>query len=233
MIHTVNSAKELINTIDPITEDDLVLFSLDNVILENHRQYGSAEHHAELKRILSESEVVKTFSKAQEIADISLPELETKNVIESLKNRGITVIGITSRNYKHTVNITNKQLNDVSVSFSCNELKLDDVDKRVYLNNGVLYSNGSNKLDAIELYSKAVELSPKKIVFIAASLTALEELKEYEELNYVGVNYDYLSWKVKNFDLAVADLQREHHVVSNTVLNDRDAYRILNQRHSH
>ena len=233
MIHTVNSAKELVNTIDPVTEDDLILFSLDNVILENHRQYGSAEHHAELKRILSESEVIKTFSKAQEVAEISLPEAEIKDVIESLRNRGITVLGITSRNYKHTVNITNKQLKDVGVSFSGNGLRLDDVDKRVYLDNGVLYSNGGNKLDAIDLYTKAVELTPKKIVFVAASVTALEELKEYEELNYVGVNYDYLSWKVKNFDLAVADLQREHHVVSNTILSDRDAFRILNQRCSH
>ena len=44
MILTVHYANDIINTIDmvePVTEDDLILFSLDNVIIETNQMNGS------------------------------------------------------------------------------------------------------------------------------------------------------------------------------------------------
>ena len=185
-------------------------------------------------RILSKPDASAIFEKAQNATNVSLPEESIKNVIESLKDRGIMILGLTSRSYHAMRSSTDKQLETLGISFQSNGITLEQKDKDVYFRNGILYSNGrSNKNDAVQLFSKATEYIPRKIIFIAASQTALEEFSESIEdikTEYLGINYDHLNWKIKNFDLSVADVQREHHDQRNVILSDRDAMRLLNQR---
>lgn len=235
MIITVHYAKDIINTIDMVhtlTEDDLVLVSLDNVVIEPTQMYGSPEHLAELKRILAHPDAASIFWKAQNATDVRLPENDIKNTIDTLIQRGIMVMGITSRCHCSLKDTTNKQLEKLGIKFHCNELQISK--GGVHLDKGVLYSNdNAGKADCAELLSKKIEFVPKRIIFIAASQTAIEEFGhsiDNSKVEYLGVNYDHLNWKIKNFDLSVADLQREHHEERNVVLSDRDAMRLLNQR---
>jgi hypothetical protein len=237
MIFTVHYANNIVNTIDmvePITEDDLVLISLDNVIIETSQMYGSPEHYAELKRILSESDAAAIFWKAQKETDVRLPESDIKNMVYSLQQRGVMVVGITARRYDALGEATIKQLQKLDVSFQSSNFTLHNKDKTIHLQNGILYSNGKSvKIDALELLARSTEFTPKRVVFIAASHTAIEELGasiDSSKINYTGINYDHLNWKIKNFDLAIADLQREHHDQRGIILDDRDAMRLLNQR---
>mgnify|MGYP006073612043 CR=1 FL=1 len=237
MIITVHYAKDIINTIDMVsslTEDDLVLISLDNVVIEPTQMYGSPEHYVELKRILAESDASSIFRKAQESTNVRLPEDDIKDVISSLTQRGIMVMGITSRRHYALKDITTKQLQKLDVNFHHTNLHVSDGE--VHLENNILYSNGtSRKAQCAELLSKKTEFIPSRIIFIAASQTAIEEFGssiDNSKVEYLGINYDHLNWKIKNFDLSVADLQREHHEERDVILSDRDAMRLLNQRFS-
>ncbi|MCF7852526.1 MAG: DUF2608 domain-containing protein [Simkaniaceae bacterium] len=231
--------KEMKEAFQEIDQDTLIIFDIDNTLIEPiqelgndqwfrhrirvHELHGSSSDDA-LERALAE------WMSVQCITEVKLVEPGIDQLIQDLQNKGHMMLGLTTRGLGMATR-TAYQLQslgiDLSKSVPSKEDYLFENGHSCLFRHGIIFTANSHKGNALEKLLTHLKLTPKKIIFINdkySHMIPVDEKCEELKIPFIGYRYSYLDHKVENFQSDVADLQFERF---RFILSDHEAMRML------
>lgn len=223
-----------------IDKDTLVIFDIDNTIMETKQTLGSNQWF-EYRIGVYKSKGMNEFDAlenalhewmaAQHITEVKLVEPCISDFIKDLQEKNITIIGLTTRGLGLST-CTFHQLQRLSVDLSKTspsqkEIHFINGKEGVLFRKGILFTAGTQKGKALDTLLSQIGFHPKKILFINDKRKHLEAVEiVYEDSNtvFTGLRYGYLDEKVKNFAPEIADLQFSQF---GQIISDAKAKKIL------
>ncbi len=204
------------NSILPfIKQDTLVVFDLDNTIMETPQMLGSDQwfdHAVETKihsgenKALAVDTVARLWSHIQLSSNMQLVEPETASIINYLQQNTIEVIALTARP-EDMFDRTRQQLKE-------NGVTIKD------LHTAGNKSKGDALVDIIQKKYPQI----KSIVFIDDKLkhaqTVNEALNRYSNITHYEFRYSFADDKVKSYSPSVAECQLEKFLSENNLVPD-------------
>lgn len=216
---------------------ELIIFDLDNTIMEPIQQLGSDQwfYHQMKKHEmcgLDKSKALdatlKDWYEIQAITKVKFVEKDIKNILENLQKKNFIVMGLTTRGYSFSLAAI-KQLDSLKVDLS----KTAPIKENLYFENGVLYkkgilfAKGMDKGRVLDQFLKKINFIPKSVVFIDDKVKHLNEVDKFCEnlkIKFLGLRYGYLDEKIKNFQVLICD--RQHKNFKN-ILSDEEAKKMI------
>lgn len=210
-----------------VTEGDWLLVDLDNTIQESVIELGSDQWFSALIRHASEVivdkeeamvYVIAVYQAVQHHIKTKAVEAETAALIKAVQDKGIPVFALTARD-SSLIEPTFRQLDGIGVEFSKSK---SERDTSIVLNTEVVYCgriifcNGKNKGESLnhffesKFFEENITTKPKRIVMAddkAHHLESTEKCSKDLGIDFVGLHYNYLDDKVKNFDMKKANQQ--------------------------
>ncbi len=183
---------KIINALHHITDDSLVIFDIDNTLIETIQEFGSYAWMCVMTNKLQEkgweyqAAIHKTASAFEYIKDIvafKTVEATTHELITQLCHKNITIMALTFRSFTIRHN-TIKQLDFVDIDFSQNTIHETEIlfDTHFGFSDGILYSGfQENKGACLVTLLKQINYYPKHVVFIDDGKHHIDEM--YEALN--------------------------------------------------
>ena len=222
--------------------ETLVILDIDNTLLMPQQELGSDQwfryrldyyrkqgntYPQALEMALPEWEAV------QNITDVKVVEETTPEVIASLQNQKIRVIGLTTRGLALATR-TVQQLESVGIDLSITAPSRDEIPllnpHAILFRKGILFTSGTHKGKGLQKLLAKLDYTPRRIIFIndkRGNLRQLEEGVDELRISFTGLRYGYLDNKVRNFRSDIADLQFESF---KTIISDCNAETILNSK---
>lgn len=215
----------------------LVIFDLDNTILETAQLLGSDQwFYHRLKKyendgLDSKNALDKTlleWYEIQSITQVKLVEKDIKNLIENLQNRKIKVMGLTTRNVDFAF-ASIKQLDSLNINLCKTAPYLENLvfENGQIFKKGILFADGKNKGMALKYFFEKIGFFPKSIVFIDDKLKHVLEVEDFcktYKIKFLGYRYGFLDEKIKNFNSQISNIQ--HNNLKN-ILSDEEAIKML------
>lgn len=228
---------------DHITPDTLIVFDIDNTIMEPVQELGSDQWFCNriqeykswgLSKEESLEKALREWTAIQSITRVKLVEPGTDRIVMQLQTQKYTVMGLTTRGLGISTR-TIEQLATLSVDLSktppCHEeFHFMNAPQGVLFRGGVLFTAGTHKGRAFAAFLEKTGYQPKRVVFIndkLSDLVPVEETCDSLGIPFVGLRYNYTDAKVKHFRKHIADVQLQHfgHIIS-----DEAAERMLFER---
>lgn len=216
----------------------LVIFDLDNTILEAGQTVGSDqwfEHRiGQLKSagLAADEAVAQTVVEWQAVnfaGRVRLVESSTPELIRSLQEQGIPTMGLTARPATF-MNQSLRQLKKLGVDFTRQTLtdktlSIQGKEKAAF-KQGLMSVGGNNKGSILVALLKEVGFVPERVVFVddkIKNVTHVDVALEAEHIPSFAFRYGAADAKVKAFDAALADFQLEYFFNHGKVLTDSQA----------
>ncbi len=217
---------------------NLVIFDLDNTILEPVQLLGSDQWFCNrLKKYENDGlDAKKALDKTllewyeiQSVTQVKLVENEIKNLIENLQNKKIKIMGLTTRNVDFAF-ASIKQLDALDIDLC----KTAPYKKNLFFENGlvfkkgILFADGKNKGMVLKCFFKKIGFFPKSIVFIDDKLKHVLDVEDFcktYKIKFLGYRYGFLDEKIKNFDSKICNIQLN---TFKSILSDDEAIKMLN-----
>jgi hypothetical protein len=221
-----------------LEEKPFVILDIDNTLIKAKQQLGSDQwFYHNLSRYQNEHPPENAFRKAlseyQKVVSVAsfLPvEAETKKVVDAIIKSGLPVIALTTRGYC-LADATVEQLASIGVNLKDSApVKKDlsfDNGKVVIFHDGILFTHGTHKGDALYLFLDHLGLKPEKILFVndkKSHLAQLGETVEKRGFTFTGLRYGFLDEEVSTFKPLIADYQWSHF---GHLLTDEEAHFLL------
>ena len=225
--------------IPQIESKTLVIFDLDNTIMQPKQVLGSDQWFSQYyRRYMDEgihqtyalSKTLDVYHKVQHKTEMKIVDTQTLKIIEQIKSRGLPIVAITARG-EELADITLHQLQSLGVSFKSDYLLYEEMHLgpkgEILARDGVVFMSGRNKGSVLKDLLDKTQIEPNKIIFIDDKQACVESL-EHASLSlgipFWGLRYAFMDEQVKDFDLRVADLQLQ---VFNSILNNEQASSLL------
>lgn len=236
----IRSMKEVI---PHITSSTLLVFDIDNTILEPVQTLGSDQGFGfwvdqGLNRGLSKESATRraiTYaSRVQPISEVRAVERKTPSFIHSLQQSGLKVIALTARPPQWAKGTLN-QLHSLKVDFRKSSPPGQvELEHSGYTNGVMFVKGGHNKGEALIEFMKAARLSPNRILFIDDKLynvESVEEALEKTNLEHVSFRYGAADPRVASFNPLVMRVQWFEFLKSGRFITDEEAfYRLRSER---
>lgn len=198
----------------------LVIFDLDNTLFRPTRAEEVASEQFCTKifeqafvvssdRTEALSLAITVCNAARKNVTIKLVEPNAAIIIKRLQDIGIPVLALTARGGEEDIEVTEKQLNSVSVDFSKQwknlssfKIKKDERFRSSY-QNGVIYCDGAGKGICLSDFIKQINYKPA-IVMIddkKENLVNLCEHMNHHDIDFIGLRYGFLDSRVSMFDM--------------------------------
>lgn len=225
-----------------ITQDTLVIFDLDNTVMEPVQELGNDQwfYHRfeELKKegdphhVLND--LLSYWHKIMVVTEMKLVESSTPAFIKSLQDqRRFPVMALTTRSMAISQS-TLENLQKLGVNFeesSPNKAPIFFVQghRYIFYDHGVLFTAGGHKGQALYHFLDTIRYYPKNIVFINDKATHLKEVEVASTdrgVNFIGLRYGFLDEKVRNFQKEVAQVQEKHF---KPILSDAEAEKLCRE----
>jgi phosphoserine phosphatase len=219
-----------------IDDSTLVVFDLDNTLIEPVGNLGSDQwydylirRYVEVERLPKKEAIRKAtdlWNKVQWLIEVKAVEAGTPDLIKKFQDRGVRLMGLTSRT-PSIADRTLAQLASVGVYLDrCTvhdkELKLKG-DEDARYTHGVLFVGESNdKGKVLVQFLRQIDRVPKKVVFVDdrhKHVANVEKAARELKIGYVGLRYGATDAKVKQFGADTADIR----LFADGVLTDRAA----------
>ncbi len=230
-IRECSSIQDVIGEVRPGT---LVVFDIDNTILRPAQVLGSDEwfHYYLMKMKLEMADQSQAFIQAVDllhsiyfVTQVKAMEECTADVLHSLQNKGVTMMGLTSRS-PPVANISIRHLKSLGIDMNLTApthacFSLIDIPETLFFQ-GVLFTNGKSKKNALSAFFKQISWKPKKIVFIDDRRKYLEEANAYEDegLEFVGLRYNLADAYVNTLDPQICEIELQSFL---SLMSDRAA----------
>lgn len=215
----IQEMKEILPQID---QDTLVVFDLDNTIMEPKQALGSEQWFSSLiqKNMSSGmsydeavSDALPTYLHVHMLSQMQAVEPQTPELIKNLQDRKIRVIGLTARSLP-LVKRTHEQLQSIGVDMAKTSPMQASAEFRIdypaHFKDGVCFSGNNNKGKALAKLLSVMRLSPKKIVFVDDKRSHVEHVSQVFEntsISLIGFRYGGTDEKVRTFDPRIAEIQ--------------------------
>ncbi len=207
----------------------LVIFDIDNTILEPVQELGRdqwfyhrIQHHTSLGTPSDKAlqRALNEWTAVQYITSVNLIEDDMAKVIGRFQDKGIPVIGLTTRG-SPLAHRTIEQLESIGVDLQASApnkeehyiLQQKEVASGVVFKNGVLFTGGTHKGETLFKLLDKLSIKPKSILFIndkASHLAEVERTCQKLGVEFVGLRYGFLDEKVAAFNVQLADRQWDH-----------------------
>jgi FMN phosphatase YigB (HAD superfamily) len=228
-----------------IDKNTLVVFDLDNTLIEPHQTLGSDQwfvyHFEKTKESLGKEnrhaliKAVDDYEAVHRRSDVRLIDPHIHTVFKYIKNQDIKILGLTSRGARLRES-TIRQLQSVGLSFDAPwndhdyHYPLEKAKHGGNAHGGIVLTAGAHKGECLLEYLDHLDYKPTRVVFIddrAEHLSKVKSSLESRQIPFMGIRYTYLDDKVKAFDPHVAAIQLEH---LHKIISDEDAKAILEAR---
>lgn len=233
--------KEIIKYIQPET---LVLVDIDDTILLPVQTLGTdvwflsrLDHHLQevKERSLALELALAEWEAVRHLTSVKVVEEGTNEVIDDMQNKNIVIMGLTTQGLALATR-TVIQLKSLSIDLSKTAPSTQDCyfingSHGVLYRNGILFTSGSCKGEALFKFLDTINYYPKHIVFINDKKTHLEDIGKSAELrkvDFLGLRYSYSDFRVANFSKDIADIQWKHSTFDH-LLSDEEASALLAQ----
>ena len=226
--------------------NSLVIFDLDNTLVEPTQELGSDQWFVSLGRYASDliiddkeaiSLVLSIYHEVQFHIDLRAVQNEAVRVIHILQDLNIPVLALTSRGA--IINEpTLKQLDKIGIQFSKQwkdkylELQTDEPHHPIF-KRGIIFCDGANKGKCLDAFLKYKQFSPKHIVMVDDKdkyLSNVASVAQQHGAGFAGLRYGYLDEKVKRFDFE-SSMYALHDIAHRFPPHVYDVLRKLNLSH--
>lgn len=218
-----------------VSAGDVVVFDIDNTILEPVQTLGSdqwfeylvkkyegqGQDHAQA--ILSSQ---ADWNLVQQQTDVRLVEKGTARLIRKLQLRGITVIALTARP-DALKDVTAGQLSSLRVHIEQYE-GYDNPD--VVYSEGIIFSAGKNKGVILKDFLERLNIQPARLFFVDDKEKNVNNMDaEFAKTQIVNINFRYAAAdpRVFAFNPNIAEFQWEHFLKTGELISDEEAEEIL------
>jgi hypothetical protein len=228
--------KNIIEINEYLKKADLVIFDIDNTILEKSQTLGSDQWFDFMveKYIKDGMSVEDAFYKVQlfwyeieAITKVNLVEEEIKTIIARLQKNNVKVIGLTTRGFDLSFSAI-RQLDSLSVDLQKTApLKNNIASDELFYRKGIIFANGIDKGMVLDRFCKKINFAPKFIIFVddkKKNLLALENYCSKNKIGFLGFRYGYLDEKRKFFDVNIANAQAKNFP---NILSDEKAKELI------
>jgi hypothetical protein len=151
-----------------VTPHTLIVCDLDNTLIAPLSHVGSVQwgYHTYRQFLCeglsaeeAEQAIHALWMKVQPLITIGLVEDQSADILSHIQQRGIQVIGLTSR-YIEEAFYTQKQIQSVNIAFNQIHCCLP------YYMNGILYCGRQSKSSVLNAFLKVTQLQPHHLIFI-------------------------------------------------------------------
>lgn len=217
----IKNMRELIPYLKPET---LVIFDLDNTLLEPAQELGNDQWFRQqlkkyeasgVKKEIALRKVLNEWSAIQHLTEVKLVEPGSDALVRNLQQKGFVVVGLTTRALE-VASRTIEQLQSIGIDLSVTAPTKQEIffmnGLGVLFRQGVLFTADTHKGNALEKFLAATHYKPKAIVFIndkASHLEPCEEFCQRAQIPFIGLRYGYLDEKLKCFRPDIAEIQFE------------------------
>ena len=222
-----------------ITKDTLVLLDIDDTLLVPAQMMGSDAWFQHRRRNyekvgLSSAEALEKalaeWNAVRHITEMEVVEQGTQEIVQKMQGEGYTVMGLTTQGLALATR-TSRQLKDIGFNLE----RTAPSKKGHYLNvhahgalyrEGILFTSGTPKGEAIFALCKIIGYTPKEILFINDKLTHLVDVEDEavkKGVKYVGLRYAYSDKRKKAFNPEIADYQFKYSTFDH-LLSDREGF---------
>lgn len=239
-IRETQSMQEIIPLIG---KDTLVVFDIDNTVLESRQTLGSDQFFGFLVKKATEQGLagadaikcaLKNASLVQPTSRVRPVEAPTPRLIAEIQKRKIPHFALTARPIAWASK-TLQQLNSIRVDFTKSSTYSGDINfgpKSMgrYLGGVVFMSDGGDKGQYLVEFLKAIDLRPRKIVFVDDKLKNVESVEAAlngTPIKHISFRYGAADERVKNFNSDVAEVQWSYFHRYGKFIPDGAAYEIL------
>ncbi len=235
-------SKKMSEILKDVTPDSLVVFDLDNTIMQAGQTLGSDQwfdHRIEQQKAkgIAVEEAVKTAVKEWEAINykgtVSLVEKTTPSIVRSLQDDGIVTMGLTARPATF-MNQSLKQLRQLNVPLYKNTISEEVITIKAKdvatFKEGLMSVGGNNKgTILVELMNK-VDFHPERVLFVddkVKNVTNVDKALNDVSIPSFAFRYGAADETVKAFDARLADFEYDYFVENGVVLSDRQAKQLM------
>ncbi|NGX52802.1 MAG: hypothetical protein KR126chlam5_01107 [Candidatus Anoxychlamydiales bacterium] len=216
---------------------ELLLFDLDNTIMEPIQELGSDQwffhqmkkyENSGLDKNQALEKTLIDWHEIQAITKVKLVEKDIKNILENLQMKNTLVMGLTTRDSDFSLAAI-KQLDSLKIDFSKTAPKKETFyfENGVLYKKGILFAKGIEKGRVLDQFLKKINFKPKSVVFIDDKLNHLDDVEKFckkSKIKFLGLRYGHLDEKVKNFQGFICDLQHKN---LKNILSDEEAKKLI------
>jgi len=211
-----NKIKDLL---EYVTKDTLVVFDIDNTLVENEQEYGGYAWSLEVTKRWKEKGLkprdalirsYKTFAQVQDYASYKPVEQDTAFVLKSLQEKQIKTMVLTMRSFNFAP-ITFKHLLSVNMDFSKDPVWDQGIifGGMAGFTKGILYAGPEvQKGELLVSFFEKIKYKPKHVLFIDDAAYHVESVSKClvnENIPNVCIRYGATDERSQKFDPAVAD----------------------------
>lgn len=230
--------KEITNYIQPKT---LILLDIDDTLLIPVQTLGTdvwftsrLEHYLQIKKDYCEAldRALAEWEAVRHVTKVKIVEEGTDKIINDMQKNHIVVMGLTTQGLALATR-TVMQLKSLSIDLSKTAPSPEDHyfingSNGVLYRQGILFTSGTSKGEALIKFLNTINYYPKHVVFINDKRSHLQDVEKSipSNMSFVGLRYSYSDERVANFCQKIADLQWTHSTFDH-LLSDEEASCLL------
>jgi phosphoserine phosphatase len=215
----ITETKKIIDVFNYVDSETLVLFDVDNTLIEPTSYIGSStwfsyivkktlDRGMEFKEVIDR--LIPIFVELQHIISVKPVEAQTAMVVKKLHKQNIKTMGLTARNFILSKR-TDEQLRYVDISLDSNTIYDGEIifSEEVGFYRGVLSIEpfGNKGARLFQLFEK-INYWPKKVVFVDDTrefLDGVSDMLAEQNIDFTGLRYGATDGQITAFDPARAD----------------------------
>lgn len=214
----IKEVRSMSEALSGIQRTDIVVFDIDNTILEPIQTIGSDQWYEytleEYKKdgfdsASAQDRTAKDWALVQYATQVRPVETLTPLLIKNLQDRGVLVITLTARP-NDLKPITMNQLESIGVNVESTK---------------ALFANGQNKGVLLNDYLKANNLHPARLIFVDDKQKNVKNMDDaFAKREFANINYRYSAadFRVKAFNPKLADYQWNYFIKFGLLLTDKE-----------
>lgn len=222
-IREIKSMKEVIDSLEAET---LLVFDIDNTLLEPTGQLGSDQWFYYLYDALKlqgveasevPAQAMKIWNETQPLISMKAVEAITPDLVKGQQIRAVKMMALTARTLD-IAPLTIKQLQSINISFGepvaltadfrIPKKELGSADDALFSKGVMLVGESNNKGKVLAYLLKKINLTPKKVVFVDDKFKHVQDMEVIMaglQIPYVGLRYGAADEKVKVFTEIMAE----------------------------
>ncbi len=234
--------KKMQEILKDVSAHSLVVFDLDNTIMEAGQTLGSDQWFeyriTQLKNSGESAEVavehaVSDWEKINYKGTVRLVETVTPSIIKKIQDRGIPTMGLTARPASF-LEKSLSQLRSLHVPIARRTvtdaiLEIQDKDLAVF-KEGVLSVGLNNKGTILVKLLNEIGMTPERVIFVddkVKNVKNVDEALEAVSIPSFAHRYGAADSKVKAFDAKLADFELNYFQTYGKVLSDTEARKLM------
>jgi hypothetical protein len=232
-----------------VTPGSLVILDIDDTLLIPEQMLGCDKWFEGLrKKYESEGMTVREalekslaqWEAVRHLTKMEVVEPGTVEIVKALQDKGHCVMGLTTQGLAlatrtalqlstHHIDLSVTAPTQEGLYINLGDRKSNHSNHGALFRNGILFTSGMNKGEALFKLCDKIRYKPKKIIFIndkATHLAEVENVAKKRKVKFVGLRYAYSDARKESFREDIADLQFKQSTFGRFI-SDSEAMEIL------